>query len=178
MKYDPTEYRLILSPEHKLILLGQLHCCESVREVQREQIQKAADHNTRTSDPRTHRKPVKVFGSPLKSLSAWTGGKSDGLWAATNMGMMGYPIHAVASPEWAYRFTYRGPQKGILQNTDGEVYLPQMNYLGLIGLEGITSPFPAGQRLMAMTFRVVPDTDRWFASLNVSSRPVKPREVL
>lgn len=179
MKYDPTEYPLILSEEQKHVLADQLRCCEAVREVQEAQIQKTVDHNMKVADPRERRKPARVFGSPLSSLAAWTGGNSLGLWAATNMGMMGYPIDDIVSPKWNHRFTYRGPHKGIQQNDAGALYLPQLNHLGLLKVEGIMSPVAPGFRLMAVTFRVIPTSDLWSVSLNVSSKPLKaPRRSL
>ncbi len=173
MKYDPTEYRLLLSEEQKRALSEQITYCEAIREVQRVQIQKTVDYNKTVSDPRHRQKPPRVFGSPLSSLSAWTGGNSLGLWAATNMGMMGYPLNDVISPKWDHRFTYRGPHKGIQQNDVGALYLPQLNHLGLLKVEGVSSPVASGSRLMAVTFRVVPSTDAWFVSFNVSAKPLK-----
>lgn len=173
MKYDPTEYRLLLSEEQKAALSDQLRCCEAIREVQELQIQKTVDYNAKVADPRERKKPPHVFGSPLSSLTAWTQGKAEGLWAATNMGMMGYPVADVVSPRWANRFTYRGPHKGIQQNDAGALYLPQLNHLGLLKVEGMTAPVAPGFRLMAVTFRVIPSSDIWYVSLNISSKPMK-----
>jgi hypothetical protein len=116
------------------------------------------------------------FGQRLKTFSIQHKAK---LWAAINIGMMGFGESTLRDQRWNRQMNYRCGTKGLeMIHKDSCIYIPQLLAEGGGGRLLVKSlpEFPPNIRIPFLTIRVTPPEEaRWLVVMHTTDRPPQAR---